>query len=46
MTGTGSVKEMSHRQFKNSRAYPVLQAGRGSSTQDKIVGYDELEHKN
>lgn len=43
MTGAGSVKEVSHRQFKNSRVYPVAQAGRGASTQDEFVGYDELE---
>lgn len=42
MTGTESVKEMSHRQFRNSRVYPVAQARRGASTQDEFVGYDEL----
>lgn len=43
MTGTGSVKEMSHRQFKNSGVYAVAQAGRDASTQENFVGYDELE---
>lgn len=43
MTGTGSVKETSHRQFKNCRVYPVAQAGRGASTQVEFFGYDELE---
>lgn len=43
MPGAESVKEMSHRQFKNSRVYAVAQVGRGTSTQDEFVGYDELE---
>lgn len=43
MTGTGLVKEMSHRQPENSRVYPVAQAGRCASIQDKFVAYDELQ---
>lgn len=43
MTGTGSIKERSYRQFKNSRVYPEAQAGRSASTQDEFVGYEELE---
>lgn len=35
--------EMTHKQFMNSRVCPVEPVGRGSSTQEKFVGYDELE---
>lgn len=34
---------MTHKQSKNSRVCPVVQAGRGASTQEKFLGYDELE---
>lgn len=34
---------MTHKQFTNSRVCPVEPAGKGASTQEKCVGYDELE---